>query len=257
VRVCTWNVNSIRRRAEIVLAWAEANHIDVLLLQETKVEDESFPREPFEKAGYHLALFGQKGGRNGVAIASKAAIEDVARGLDGEPEDEQARYIEADIDGLRVASVYVPNGTSLTSDNYPYKRRFLERLQTRALNFLEAERPAVLGGDWNVAPDPFDVYDAEALSEDVCYHADVRRRYRALLHTGLYDAFRAVHPTRRQFSWWDLRGGAWDRDEGMRIDHLLCTPQSLDRLATADIDPTPRTGKGVSDHVPVWCAIDG
>ena len=155
-----------------------------------------------------------------------------------------------------VASVYVPNGTQVGSDKFAYKLRFVRRLGQRIQALLEDEQPLVIGGDYNVAPDPEDVYDPEDCAGDICYHDDERRSFRALLGLGVYDAFRCVHPTRRQFTWWDLRGGAWERDEGMRIDHLLASPQAVDRLTDADADPTARAGKGVSDHIPIWCELE-
>ena len=256
MKIVTWNVNSIRKRAEIVAAWLEANTPDVLLLQETKVQDSAFPREPFEALGYDLVLHGQEGGRNGVAILAKGTIDEVRRGLPGEDDDVQARYVEAVVNGVLVASIYLPNGTSVGSDNFAYKLRFFERLGARMEALLETERPLCFGGDYNVAPDPIDVYDPEDCAGGICYHDEERRAFRRLVHLGLYDAFRLRHPTRRQFSWWDMRGGSWDRDEGMRIDHLMLSPEAADRLAAADIDASPRAGKGVSDHVPVWCEID-
>ena len=254
MRVVTWNVNSIRKREEIVADWLRLHRPDVVLLQETKVIDDKFPRERIEALGYNLAIHGQPG-LNGVAILSRHAIDDVRCGLDGEPGDDQARYIEARCGWLRVASIYVPNGTSIDSDKFDYKMRFFTRMEIRFRELMDNEEAFVLGGDYNVAPDPVDVYDPDACAGDICYHMDERRAFRRLLGLGITDAFRAVHPTRRQFSWWDMRGGSWDRDEGMRIDHLLLSPEAVDRLDDADADPTVRAGKGVSDHIPVWCNI--
>ncbi|MCB2056043.1 MAG: exodeoxyribonuclease III [Geminicoccaceae bacterium] len=251
MRIVTWNVNSIRKREEIVLDWLDAHAADVLLLQETKVVDGAFPRSGFEARGYHLELFGQPG-LNGVAIASRTPLDEVRRGLPGDDTDTQARYVEARTAGLIVASVYVPNGTAVGSDKFAYKLRFLERLRRHATTLLETERPFVVAGDYNVAPDPIDVFDPEELDGTVCYHPDERARLRELLHLGLYDGFRARHASRRQYTWWDMRGGAWERDEGMRIDHLLLSPQAVDRLKDAGADPATRAGKGVSDHIPVW-----
>jgi exodeoxyribonuclease-3 len=254
MKIVTWNVNSVRKREAIIHDWLAANDPDVLLLQETKVVDASFPRQGFQDRGYHLALFGEPG-RNGVAIVAKAPIEDVTTGLPGEDDDAQARYIEATVGGLRVASVYVPNGTTVDNPNFAYKLRFFERLRRHAAERLEGDVPFVVGGDYNVAPQPIDVYDPAACEGTICYHPAERHGLRALTYLGFYDAFRAIHPTRRQFSWWDLRGGSWERDEGLRIDYLLLSPQALDRLADADSDPKTRAGKGVSDHIPTWCVL--
>lgn len=254
MKITTWNVNSIRRREEIVLAWLEANPTDVLLLQETKVTDDKFPRTNFEAAGYHLAIHGEPG-RNGVAIIAKTPILDVTTGLPGEDDDTQARYIEATIDGVRIASVYVPNGTTTDSPNFAFKLRFLDRLRHHLAQALESDTPIVVGGDFNVAPEPIDVHDPEALEGTICYHPAERHALRGLTNQGFYDAFRALHPTRRQYTWWDLRGGSWERDEGLRIDYLLCSPQATDHLTEADSDPKTRAGKGISDHIPTWCVL--
>lgn len=256
MKIVTWNVNSVRKREAIVLDWLAAHRPDVLLLQETKVVDDSFPRAGFAAAGYHAALFGEPG-RNGVAILARAPIEDVVRGLPGDPDDAQARYLEGTVAGVRVASIYVPNGTTVDSPNFAYKLRFLERLAAHVESALEADRPLVLGGDYNVAPEPIDVYDPAACEGTICYHPAERHAFRGLIHKGLYDAFRAVAPTRRQFTWWDLRGGSWERDEGLRIDFLLLSAPAVDRLEGADADPTTRAGKGISDHIPVWCTLAG
>jgi exodeoxyribonuclease III len=254
VKIVTWNVNSVRKRETIILDWLAANDPDILLLQETKVVDVSFPKASFEEKGYHLALFGEPG-RNGVAILAKHPIADVAIGLPGDADDTQARYIEATIESLRVASVYVPNGTSTDSPNFAYKLAFYDRLRHHAAAHLDAETPLVIGGDFNVAPEPIDVYDPTALDGTICYHPKERAALRALTNQGLYDAFRATNPTRRQFTWWDLRGGSWERDEGLRIDYLLLSPQTTDRLQSADSDPKTRAGKGISDHIPSWCVL--
>ncbi len=255
LKIVTWNVNSIRRRETIVLDWLRTNAPDILLLQETKVDDAAFPRSSFEADGWHLAVHGQPGGRNGVAIIARSPIDRVACGLSGEAGDEQARYIEGRVGGMRVASIYVPNGTRVDSDNFAYKLRYYDRLKAHMQAALETDEPLILGGDYNVAPEPIDVYDPQACEGTVCYHAAERRAFRGVVHCGLYDAFRAVAPTRRQFTWWDLRGGAWERDEGMRIDFLLLSAPALDRLKAANADPNARVGKGVSDHIPVWCEL--
>lgn len=254
MRIVTWNVNSVRKREAILLDWLAQNAPDVVLLQETKTADSGFPQLSFAAAGYEAALFGEPG-RNGVAILAKAPIEDVRRGLPGDDEDGQARYIEATIQGVRVASVYVPNGTTLESPNFPYKLRFLDRLRRHAASLLESGLPAVIGGDYNVAPDAIDVYDPAVLEGTICYHADERRGLRGIVNLGFYDAFRVLAPTRRQFTWWDMRGGSWERDEGLRIDFLLLSPEATDRLKASDVDQKTRAGKGVSDHIPVWCEL--
>ena len=254
MRIVTWNVNSIRRREEIVTAWLEANPCDVLLLQETKVTDDLFPRAAFEQAGWQLAIHGQKS-LNGVAIVSRRPVSDVTTGLGDDALDDEARYIEASIEGVRVGSLYLPNGTSVGSDRFAFKLRFFKALHAHIAALREVDASFVIGGDYNVAPAEIDVYDPQDCEGDICFHEDERAGWRALVHTGAYDAFRVLHPTRRQYSWWDLRGGAFERDLGMRIDHLLVSPDIADRLSDAGADPKTRAGTGVSDHVPVWCTF--
>jgi exodeoxyribonuclease-3 len=254
VKIATWNVNSIRRRVEAVLAWSEAQGIDVLCLQETKVGDDQFPREPFEAAGYHLAVFGEPQ-RNGVAILSKTAPEDVVRGLPGDGADPQARWLEATVDGVRVASVYVPNGTTVGSDNFAYKLAFFERLGARLDAAIETETPLVVAGDYNVAPEPIDVCDPAGWEGGICFHLDERRAWRRLVNRGFTDAFRALEPSARVYSFWEHKGRAFQTDEGVRIDHALLSPQAADRLRAAAIDPTPRGEKEASDHAPLSVAL--
>ena len=254
MRIATWNVNSVRRRVDQVLAWTAKHEIDVLLLQETKVTDAAFPREPFEAAGFTLAVFGETK-RNGVAILAKRPIEDVATGLAGEPEDDQARWIEGTVDDVRVASVYVPNGTTVGSDAFAYKLRFFERLGARLDEAVAAETPLVVGGDYNVAPEPLDVSDPAGWEGGICFHMDERRSWRRLVNRGFTDAFRVLKPTARTYSFWEHRGRAFQTNEGVRIDHVLLAPSLADRLEDAAVDPAPRGEKDASDHAPVWVQL--
>jgi exodeoxyribonuclease-3 len=254
LKIATWNVNSIRARLPRVLAWLEAARPDVALLQETKVSDEQFPAEPLEDLGYNLALVGEPG-RNGVAILAKSPIEDVRRALPGDDADQEARYIEAVVDGVRVASTYVPNGTALGSPRFAFKLAFYDRLKAHAEDLLKYEEVLVIGGDYNVGPYPIDVYDPAALDGTICYHPDERAKLRALLHLGLYDAFRVVAPGTRAYSWWDYQGRFFRANQGLRIDHLLLSPQAVDRLETCAMDAEERAAKAPSDHVPVWCTL--
>jgi len=254
VKIATWNVNSVKARLPNVLAWLKDATPDVVLLQETKTLDDAFPRVEFEDIGYNLALHGQKT-YNGVAILSKHPIDDVSRGLPGDPEDQEARYVEAFTGGMRVASVYVPNGQEIGSDKFAYKLKFLGRLARHTEALLRQEEPMVIGGDYNVAPFDIDVYDPAAWEGQVLCHPDERAALRRLLHLGLTDAYRAKHPTAHRWSWWDYRAGAWPKDHGLRIDHLLLSPQAADRLKGADIDRAPRGAEKASDHTPVWCEI--
>ncbi len=255
VKIASWNVNSVKARLPNVLAWLKAAEPDVLLLQELKTVEETFPRLEFEAAGYSTAVVGQKS-YNGVAIASRAPIEDVIARLPGEPEDEQARYVEGTTFGLRVASIYLPNGNPPDTEKYPYKLRWMARLADHAAGLLAGERPVVLGGDFNVIPTPEDVYDAARWSEDALYKLDTRRAFRALVNLGLTDAFRALHPGPGAYTYWDYQGVAWSADRGLRIDHLLLSPQAADRLRSCEIDRKPRGRERPSDHTPIWCELE-
>lgn len=258
ITIATFNVNSIKARLPNLLSWLKEARPDIVLLQELKCVDEAFPTLEIEECGYNIATHGQKT-YNGVAILSKFPLEDITRGLPGDVADEQARYIEAvaSIPGgaLRVASAYVPNGQEVTSDKFPYKLAFFERLRTHWQERLTYHEIAVLGGDFNCAPEAIDVYDAAALDGSVCYHPAERERLRALFHLGLYDAFRTLHPTRQQFSWWDYRGNGYERGHGLRIDHLLLSPMATDCLTACIIDETPRQQEKPSDHAPVICTL--
>lgn len=259
VTVATFNVNSLKMRMGNLLDWLKDSPIDILLLQETKTVDEQFPRLELEDKGYNLAFTGQKT-YNGVCIASKYPIDDVITRLPGDEGDEQARYIEGIISlpgtALRVASAYVPNGQEVGSDKFAYKLRFFERLRTHWEQQLRFREHAVLGGDFNCAPGPIDVFDAKALDGTVCYHPAERERLRALMHLGLYDAFRAKHPHSKAFSWWDYRGGSFERGHGLRIDHLLLSPSAMDACVACTIDDTPRTQEKPSDHAPVIATLN-
>jgi len=255
VRIATWNVNSIRRRQDAVLAWARSRDIDLLLLQETKVTDAQFPCAAFEAEGWHVAAFGEPQ-RNGVAILARHEITEVERGLAGDDGDDQARYLEATIANLRLASVYFPNGTTVGSDSFAYKLDFFERLGARLDKAIECETPLVVAGDYNVAPEPIDVCDPTGWEGGICFHMDERRAWRRLVHRGFTDALRALEPTARVYSFWEHKGRAFQTNEGVRIDHALLSPQAADRLRAAAIDPTPRGQKDASDHAPLWVTID-
>lgn len=256
--IATWNVNSIKARISHLRDWLQQSQPDIVLLQETKTEDGSFPTMEIEELGYNIAFYGQKT-YNGVAILSKYPLDDIKKGLDGEPEDAQCRYIEAVVSlndaALRVASVYVPNGQEVGSDKFAYKLRFFERLRTHMKGLLAYEEACVIGGDYNVGPFPADVYDPASLDGTVCYHKDERQKLRSLLTMGYYDAFRIANPAAQQFSWWDYRGNAYGRGHGLRIDHLLLSPQATDRLKGCIIDESTRQLEKPSDHAPVVCEL--
>ena len=255
VKIATWNVNSIKARLPNVLAWLKQAEPDVLLLQELKTVAENFPRLEFEAAGYRTAVIGQKS-YNGVAIVSRAPIEDIVERLPGETEDEQARYVEGTTFGVRVASIYLPNGNPANTEKYPYKLRWMARLRDHAARLLAGERPLVLGGDYNVIPTPDDVYDPAGWRDDALYKLDTRRVFRAILNLGLTDAFRALHAEPGAYTYWDYKGVAWSADQGLRIDHLLLSPQAADRLTACEIDRKPRGQEKASDHTPIWCELE-
>lgn len=258
VTIATWNVNSAKARLQHICDWLQESQTDIVLLQEIKCVDDAFPRMEIEELGYNIATHGQKT-YNGVAILSKYPMDDVVCGLPTFPSDEEARYIEGvislDQHAVRVASVYVPNGTAPDSDRFSYKLDFLERLRDHAQTLLTYDEMLVIGGDYNVAPEDHDVYDPKRLHDSICFHPEEQERFRALEHLGLTDVYRRFHPDTQQFSWWDYRGGSWQRNEGMRIDHLLLSPQAADAAVTSNIDLAPRGKEKASDHTPVWVEL--
>jgi exodeoxyribonuclease III len=251
--IVTWNVNSLRARREHVEAFLKEEQPDVLLLQELKLEEAAFPYDMAEEYGYNAAVLGQKT-YNGVAILSRTPIEDVETPalIEG---DTQARYIEAvtSVHGvvMRVVSVYVPNGQEVGSEKFAYKLAYLDALRTRLTALLAYQEVLVVGGDYNVAPSADDVWDASALDGTVCFHPEERRRWYALTHLGLYDAYRTLHPQGNAASWWDYRGAGFERGHGMRIDHLLLSPEATDRLTGCDILTDVRAKDKPSDHAPI------
>lgn len=259
LRIATWNVNSIKSRLHQLLPWLKETAPDIALLQEIKTTNDTFPSMEIEDLGYNLAIHGQKT-YNGVAILSKWHLSDIRTHLPDGDGDMEARYIEAVASikdtAIRVASVYVPNGQSPDSEKFQYKLRFLDRLRTHAKSLLTLEEMLVIGGDYNVAPAPLDVYDPKSLEGTVCFHPQERERLHALCYLGLYDAFRVMHPHTQAFTWWDYRGGGFDNDKGMRIDHLLLSPQATDRLKSCEIAHHLRAGERPSDHAPVICNLD-
>jgi exodeoxyribonuclease III len=254
MKIATWNVNSVKARLGHVLAWLADAKPDILCLQEIKCIEAEFPALELKAEGYHAEVLGQRS-YNGVALLSREPARDVLRGLPGDERDEQARYIEASFGDVRVASIYLPNGNPVASDKYPYKLAWMRRLETHARALLETERACVLAGDYNIVPTDDDVYDPAAWSEDALCRPESRARFRAMVNLGLVDAFRVFHAEPHRYSFWDYQAGRWMRDEGLRIDHLLLSPQAADRLEAADIDRAPRGRDKASDHTPVWCEL--
>ncbi len=255
MRIATWNVNSVKARLPIVTEWLKSAKPDVLLLQEIKCETEAFPKLEFEALGYHVAAVGQKA-YNGVAILSLEKPEQTLTRLPGDKNDMQARYVEAIIQGIRIASVYLPNGNPIDSEKYDYKLTWLERLRVHAKNLLKDEKPFALAGDFNVIPTEQDVYDPKGWENDALFHPRTREAYRALVNLGLTDAFRAFNPDKKHaYTFWDYQGGSWQRDNGLRIDHILLSPEATDMLTACFIDKTPRGQEKASDHTPVVATL--
>ncbi|OHC76606.1 MAG: exodeoxyribonuclease III [Rhodospirillales bacterium RIFCSPLOWO2_01_FULL_65_14] len=266
VKIATWNVNSVKARLPRVLEWLADAKPDVALLQEIKTTDDAFPGLEIGDLGYNVAVAGQKT-YNGVAILSKTPIEVEMTALPGDDEDDQARYIEAVVGGagkgvIRVASIYLPNGNPARDDNgkdsdkFRYKLAWMERLSARVREMLKTEDIFVLGGDYNVCPTDDDVHDPKAFADDALCRPESRARFRALMYLGLTDAFHALNPAPHQYSYWDYQGGAWQKGDGLRIDHLLLSPQAADRLKGSGIDKKPRGKEKTSDHTPVWCELE-
>ncbi len=258
LRVATWNINGLRARAEVLAAWLRAFRPDLLLLQETKIEDGKFPFGLFEEEGYEAAAHGQKS-FNGVAILSRHGLEDITTGLPGDPEDEQARWMEATVVvndfALRVCCAYVPNGNPRPGPKFEYKLAWMERLRRHVADLARQELAVAVGGDFNVVPTPMDAAAPEAILEDAVYHPESRALWHRIAHAGWTDAFRLLHPDSGHYSYWDYQGGAWRRNRGIRIDHLLLSPPASDRLTDAGIERDVRGEPKPSDHVPVWCEL--
>jgi exodeoxyribonuclease-3 len=257
MKVASWNVNSIRARQERVLAWLDLRRPDVVCLQETKILDEHFPVEAYRELGYESSFFGQKS-YNGVALLSRYPIEDVRRGLTG-PVSDEARVLAARIQGIRVISVYVPNGESLQSDKYAFKLRFFAALTGQLAQTLSSEvahEPLLICGDFNVAPEARDVHNPTAFENDVMFHVAARQALQGLFATGLVDTFRIHHPEPASYSWWDYRMLAFPKNRGARIDLILATPDLASRCRAAYIDRDARKGKLPSDHAPVVAEFD-
>jgi exodeoxyribonuclease-3 len=259
MRIATWNVNSIRQRLDNMQAWLKERAPDIVCLQEIKCVDEAFPREAFESLGYNVAVHGQKA-FNGVALLSKLPFDEVAPGLIGDKDDVQARFLEAIVStkagALRVVSLYLPNGNPPDTEKYPYKLKWMDRLIAFAHERLKLEEPLVLAGDYNVIPTAADARRPEAWTNDALFLPQTREKFRALLNLGLTDAIRAGSDARDLYTFWDYQAGAWVKDDGIRIDHLLLSPQAADRLVDAGIDRHVRSWDKPSDHVPVYVDLD-
>ncbi len=258
MKIASFNINGIKARAEALPAWLDEAKPDVVLLQEIKSIDENFPRELFEDRGYNVATHGQKS-FNGVAILSKLPIEDVTKGLPGDDEDDHARWIEATVVGktaIRVCGLYLPNGNPAPGPKYDYKLAWMERLRTRAKDLLSQEEPSLLTGDFNIIPQDIDAARPEAWREDALGLPQSRQAYRRVLNLGFTDALRARTQAPDIYTFWDYQAGAWQKNDGIRIDHFLLTPQCADLLLDCQIDKHIRALEKPSDHVPIWVELD-
>ena len=266
MKIASWNVNSVKVRLPHLIGFLESAQPDVLCLQEIKCLAHDFPRLEIAALGYRVEALGQRA-YNGVALISKEPARALVCGLPGS-DNEQARYIEASFsasgggaDGgeVRVASIYLPNGNPVGdgqfTDKFTYKLAWMERLVGHARDLLRREIPFVLAGDYNVCPTDEDVYDPLAWQGDALCRIETRSRFRALMHLGLRDAYRVFHPEPHRYTFWDYQAGRWNRDEGLRIDHLLLSPHAADRVVACDIDKAPRGKERASDHTPIWCEL--
>ena len=257
MKIATWNINGVKARIDAAQTWLKAASPDIACLQEIKCADEAFPTEMFEALGYNVAVHGQKG-FNGVALLSKLPFDEVHPRLAGDPDDVQARYLEAVVSVpsgvLRVINIYLPNGNG-SPEKYVYKLAWMTRLKERIKTLLANEEPMVIAGDFNVIPAPEDVYNPAAWMEDALFRPETRAHFRALVNLGLTCAFRACHDEPHRYTFWDYQAGAFQKNQGLRIDHLLLSPQAADRLQGCEIDAAPRSWEKPSDHVPIYIEL--
>jgi exodeoxyribonuclease-3 len=259
MKIATWNINGVRARLDSATAWLKDAEPDILCLQEIKSADDAFPGEAFEELGYNVAVHGQKG-FNGVALLSKRPFDEVSRGLAGDDSDDQARFIETVVSvgggALRVASLYLPNGNPTGTAKFDYKLAWMERLEAYAKARLADEEAFALAGDFNVIPEPDDARFPENWVGDALFQPEARGAFRRLINLGLTDAFRACDGGPGNYTFWDYQAGAWQKNNGIRIDHLLLSPLAADRLTSATIDKRTREWEKPSDHVPVVVDLD-
>jgi exodeoxyribonuclease-3 len=261
MKIATWNVNSVKVRLPHLLDYLKSAQPDVLCLQEIKCLADDFPRLEVASLGYKVEALGQRA-YNGVALVSKEPARDIVYGLPGDDSDDHARYIEATFGPpgaeARVASIYLPNGNpSSDVSKFGYKLAWMDRLNEHVAGLLRKEIAFVLAGDYNICPTDDDVYDPVAFRDDALCRIESRSRFRALLYHGLTDGYRVFHREPHKYTYWDYQAGRWNRDEGLRIDHLLLSPHAADRVVGCDIDKSPRGKERASDHTPIWCELAG
>lgn len=257
MKIVTYNLNGIRARLPRLLEYLEEQKPEVVCLQEIKCADDAFPAEDLAGVGYRGHWHGQKG-FNGVAVLAREGEAKLRRmGLPGDPDDTHSRYIESEVDGVIVASIYLPNGNPVGTEKFAYKLAWMDRLRAHAAELIAEERPTVLAGDWNVIPteSPDDVFSARAMASDALMQPESRAAFRRILHSGWTDAVRARHPAGAVYTFWDYQAGCWQRDAGFRIDHLLLSPHAADRMLDAGVDKDYRGREKASDHAPTWVSL--
>lgn len=252
MKIVSWNVNSIKARREHVLRYLAEEQPDVLMIQELKGLE--FPHEEFSAAGYHVHTVPQKA-YNGVAMISKHPLAVLSERLDGEDADEQARFLEAEVNGVRLINIYLPNGNPTPGEKYDYKLRWMKRLKTRLKTLIEKDISFIIGGDFNVIPEEKDCKNPKDWINDALFRIETRKAFRSLLNLGLTDAFRAFTSQSGAYTFWDYQAGAWQKNNGIRIDHFLLSPTYADRLKTCRINKTPRGWDSPSDHTPIEIEI--
>ncbi|WP_375780633.1 exodeoxyribonuclease III [Bradyrhizobium sp. ma5] len=255
MKIATFNINNVNRRLPNLLRWLKTAKPDVVSLQELKASDAEFPAAALEKAGYGAVWQGQKTW-NGVAILARKAEPVLIRtALPGDANDHEARYIEAAVRGMVVTSLYLPNGNPQPGPKFDYKLAWFNRLRAHAAKLLKQQVPVVLAGDYNVAPTPLDIYPTRSWDKDALIQPKSRAAFKALVDQGWCDALRTLHPDRQMFTFWDYKRQRWPRDAGLRLDHLLLSPDVATRLAKAGVDRDVRGEEGASDHAPAWVVL--
>ena len=256
VKIATYNVNGVNGRLPVLLPWLKEAEPDILCLQELKAPQERFPKADLESAGYGAIWHGQKAW-NGVAILAKGEVpKEARRGLPGDPDDLHSRYIEAEVKGLRIASLYLPNGNPAPGPKFSYKLAWFARLHDHAKKLLASKSLVVLAGDFNVMPTDLDVYAPERWRDDALFRPEVRKAYAGLVKQGWTDAIRSLHPHERIYTFWKYYRGAFARDAGLRIDHFLLSPALAEKLTASGVDKFARAWEKTSDHAPVWIEIE-
>lgn len=255
MKIASFNINGIKARLPRLLEWLEETQPDVACLQEIKTQNEGFPADEFEKIGYQAIWHGQKS-FNGVAILGRGVMPiETQRGLAGEPEDDHSRYIEAEVRGVRIAGIYLPNGNPQPGPKFDYKLRWMERLRSRMAELKALEIPAIVTGDFNVIPTDADIWNPKAMADDALMQPESRDAYLRLLNDGWTDAIATHNPNGGVWTYWDYQAGAWQKDHGFRIDHALLSPELADRLVACGVDKAHRGREKASDHAPVWVEI--